>query len=286
MRHYFQTPIFGEFFKLTLVIAAFWTDGSADACETGYQVLSQRLAHLADVRRKWDQENFTSPAEYDPEKPFLFLVTKLTTDDPLHVPRIKPGREDRFNLARTPERIHEVHFLSSSLISHLHRNTFRSESEVALILKVPSENIVATRPVDMQSSSSLRLARRESDDLLRIVLTKFSEKYPIIPPQDILSSTPRGVHNEVLLEGTSPSGKKLKVIGYALFQKNGRPPIPEETLDELTRLSREKNLPIIRIPWDGFENPEAEKVYINETERNLRYFSEGLTEPSVLQAPR
>jgi len=187
-----------------------------------------------EIVETWAPKNFTDPAHAKKGR-FQYLV---------HAVRDVADLEHPENLSARPG-------LSSSVISSEKPGTFNS---FGFILNCPQENIVATASHDIGSGGkfangigvgSRDVAERETS------FKNLFKKWGISTPDEILRYTgrtfPLPKYNEIVIRGTSPSGKKITASGLFVKTKDGKPECDAATLEKLKELSASKKLPIVYI---------------------------------------
>lgn len=82
---------------------------------------------------------------------------------------------------------------------------------------------------------------------------EFSDK-PILSPEALLAANNLFMHNEVLIGGpelTSESMPKVTAIFYKISKKTGQSEVTPDVLEQLQKLARKKNLPLIPLKDTG-----------------------------------
>lgn len=192
----------------------------------------------------WAEQHFTSPAEFQREGNFRFIVHALR-DAPSYYKSdaMRDVADHHMRLLlqtlRDPQGIAVRRTISTSLISRTRNGTF---GPCGLILTVPSENIVATSPTDI--GNTRRIADEPSEEEnWRII----REKIGITSPDALLCSTRSGDYNEILVRGTGPRDRRVAVTGIFVKTCYAKPVCSEAMYSLLLESSAQNRLPVAAI---------------------------------------
>lgn len=208
----------------------------------------------------WHQLQTTDPKKYQEGQPFTFLVSRPSFNV------IRPGVESvDFATYFSSEGISSRPITSLSLITKEKSNTYHGD--VAMILKVPAENIVATSPVDMMSNP-IRRAYQKSAAAGNEATLFYQNKFPILAATELIRATSAKTYNEILAVGTSQTtGRKIEVVGFVVQRVDGELKLANHHLEKLKALSQKMGLPLLIIDSKQTDFDEIRK-------RQLEYWPE------------
>jgi hypothetical protein len=256
---------FWGFLSILLVFAV-----PSRATETGVRIPCHKILAKLEIA-SWNTSGFTSPSAFDPAK-FRLIVHKISPFDGIHWEKKMIGVATPIDLLKEPQRIAEAKAFSASVISEKKSTTYNGF--VGLILEIPEKNIVATRPVDMQTMGPLGRAAKISDGALKREMEKYTDFYGVITPEEILTQTPVHDFNEILVTGESDAGNRVKVIGFAVFDVQGMKML-DPTVEKLIADSAKANgIPVIRIDWSGEMDFSGRLTQEPQTEQFNRFSAE------------
>lgn len=186
----------------------------------------------------WSPQRFTDPVTYKAGQEFRFIahaVRKLAL-----LEAIFPDKGE-INLLKHPNLIANIPTLSASVISQ-NRSTTWSNS--GFILEVPSENILEAKPYDVFTRNWANDGQHRSS------------RPHSFSPGGLLRATSPAAYNEVVVQGTSSNGSKIRVNG--IFIKTDRMNKPVSTaarVRALKAIAKQYHLPIVYIPDVHTDNP-------------------------------
>lgn len=224
---------------VALVVLFGFTTGAARAgCPALFRSLPVSSA------KDWESAGFTDPNRFRSGDGFRFIVHTVNRNAEGAFRKRLVGFAKDVDLLRNPFEISNFAVFSASLISREKPTVY--SGEIALILKVPFENIIATRNVDMQTTGPVLRGFAQSPEKFRSVLERFRVYYGVKKPADLLARTPDGLYNELLIAGTSSTGSKTEVIGIAIFGDALETPATERATIENS--AKANALPLISLP--------------------------------------
>jgi len=183
-----------------------------EADEKEKAALLQRLT-AAGMEELGYERLLTNPKHHNPER-FTYIVHGIS-----------PRAGKTLGWIPTPEELQSAHVLSASLI-HRDRESWivSTPGDQGFILSVPDENIFWVSPTDLGMSVRDFLTEQKTLGLLH------REKKIVIPPDELIRKSQESQRindllsqNELLIEGTNSSGRKIAVAGVFLKEENGQP---------------------------------------------------------------
>jgi hypothetical protein len=222
----------------------------------GLQRLSSFVSRAWRIRRSWDPSNFTDPAVHD-SRSFRYVIHSETQGTLLSSYAFKdlnslPETIGLVDLLKYPKDIWKKWVLSASVIDQSKRGSL---GDYGLILKVPTENFVASNRRDMDSNHGFQPFISKRDAITYSLALQ--RKYGLQTPEKLLEKTQKYRWNEVIIWGEGPSGTKVEAIGIYLIAKKGGK-LRSGTLEHLPHLkelSEVYALPIVTIESPD-ESPE------------------------------
>lgn len=211
-----------------------------------------------EIRREWQLYNFSSPSKHDPRN-FRYIIRGLKGDiSPSHVSNSIQDQEKPITF-------------SASLIS---QDLSEAYTDWGLVLKIPSQNIIATTPFDMGSTIlyggnatnhferyGIHSPEALLHETLRAVKVRTREDFAIEFDQDPLNSGTAkdehflaiGKYNEIRFYG-SFQGSNVQVIGL-FVQTTSRHQGRLDRLEDiktLTAIAQDSNLPVVFLTRSRF----------------------------------
>lgn len=117
-----------------------------------------------------------------------------------------------------------------------------------MIISAPAANILATKPSDMGTPFAKMFKPSEQADLEQDPTYPFliSMNLPAAPASLLANTNPRG-HSEILVAGTTLSGRSVRIIGLFIKTKAGVRTVSETEEGEIVRLAASLKVPAVRI---------------------------------------
>ena len=205
--------------------------------------VQQSLPKIIPADSTWEQ--LANPNLSDPNpKTYTYLIHALPSR--LNLQRILNAEKEggmevshALDLVTHPELISLKKKISTSVITEKSHRTFE-ERGFGYIMKAHLENIVATRNADMGSAVTVR--PNQIEEFYAIM----ADKYPVQTPA-AMSNDPSKM-NEVLLRGTSKSGKKVEIGAIWVFvDTQGHLNLNPSELEDLNYLKEKLKLPVIQL---------------------------------------
>jgi hypothetical protein len=180
---------------------------------------------LPPIRLSW-KGVVSAPLQQAPES-FRYLVHASWIDT-------------RHTFQKTVDHLAKDNFTSASLVFPGHVNTFYAP--MGFVIRTSPESVIGSSATDMGTFAGGRT--REQVRASTLLNHGLSTPAKLMKESETVRE---GQWNEVLLENKGPNTIRPVAI-FVVTDQDGRPEVSQKQLDLITTLSREKGLPIIKLP--------------------------------------
>jgi hypothetical protein len=133
---------------------------------------------------------------------------------------------------------------SASLLDPRHTATSAGSG---FILEVPAENILATRPSDMNSPLSRIVPKSEAPGLALRDYDRTLARYPVLDPGELLAKTDPADRNELMIAGTTPEGGSVRIAGLFVMRHRGKEFVGKRVLALVRAAAKNLRVPLIEL---------------------------------------